>query len=181
MGILGTATVLLFSAAVLAAGDEQPTLYLGKISVTGQQKILSTLKAIKLALHTPFSNDPAHADDMVCRIDKGLGEEHEYLDCATNRNYTRRRDAVHTAGLTGTTGIPVGGELQMFNALIATQPEHSLHVQVQGGALQALLARIPADATVVVPAAATPLAPAAATQAVPAAATASAAPPALPG
>lgn len=142
---------------------DEPTLQLGKITVSGQYQIVRTLRVIKVALRTPFSNDPAHANDVVCRINKGLGEQHEYLDCAANRDYTRRRDAVQTAGIVGTTGLPGGGDIQMFNALITAQPNHQLHVPVQGGALQALLARIPDDATLAAPAGATESAPAAGT------------------
>lgn len=149
MKTVALSLALLLPAAVLvdapasAADPQEPTLQLGKITVSGQYQIVRALRAIKVALHTSFSNDPAHADDVVCRINKALGEQHEYLDCATNRNYTRRRDAVHIAGITGTTGLPAGGDIQMFNALITAQPEHQLHVPVQGGALQALPARTP--------------------------------------
>jgi hypothetical protein len=36
-----------------------------------------------------------------------------------------------------------------FDALVASQPDHRLHVPVYGGALQALLASLPDDAKVV--------------------------------
>src|SRR5690348_1941918 len=131
---LSFAAVLL-APCVLHAGEpapakveDGPTLQLGNITVSGQYQIVRTLRVIKVALHTAFSNDPVHANDVVCRINKGLGEQHEYLDCATNRDYPRRRDAVQTAGIIGTTGLPVGGDIQMFNALLAAQPNHQLHV-----------------------------------------------------
>lgn len=162
-----------------ARADDGTTLYLGDISVSGQAQIVAALQTIKSALHEPLSNDPAHADDLVCRINKGLGEQREYLDCATNRYYTRERDALHGSVMVGTTGLPHGGEaVQGLKAMIQRRPDHSIHVPVQGGALQALLARLPDDAQVVDPAATTapgqvPAAaiPAASTQAAPAAAT----------
>lgn len=153
---LKAAATLLALACQLPAHADEPnkdeaTLYLGNITIVGQQKIVNALRAIKLALHTPYSDDPAHADDVVCRINKGLGEQHEYLDCATNKNYSRRRGATQVAVLVGTYGIPDHGVQQMFAAMIATQPNHALHVPVQGGALQALLAQVPDDARVVEP------------------------------
>ncbi len=98
--------------------DSEPTLYLGKVSVTGQREIVSTQRAIKTALRAPLSNDPAHADDMVCRISKGLGEQHEYLDCATNGNLTRQRNALHTSALVGTYGQPTGGDRWIYESFL---------------------------------------------------------------
>lgn len=174
---LQAAAALLALACLLPARADEPrkddaTLYLGNITIVGQQKIVNALRAIKLALRTPYSNDPAHADDVVCRINKGLGEQHEYLDCATNKNYSKRRDATQMSVLVGTLGIPDGGVSQLFAAMIATQPEHRLHVPVQGGALQALLAQVPDDARVVEPGEGVQAVPAASTVAAPAGSTA---------
>jgi hypothetical protein len=151
-----------------AAAEDSTTLQLGTVSVVGNQKIVETLRAIKTALKTPFSDDPAHAHDVVCRIEKGLGEQHEYLDCATNRDYSRRRDATQTAIAIGTLGA---GGTDLLRSFLAAQPMHKLRVPVQGGALQAVLQQIPdapaqADETMkrgAVPAAATRATPAAAT------------------
>lgn len=148
---LGTATGPLHAAD---APDTQPTLHLGTIEVRGAAQIVAALRVIKIALRTPFSDDPAHADDPVCRIQKQLGETREYLDCATNRDFRRRREATQVAITVGSIGVPDGADI--FRAFIAKQPEHHLHLPVNGGNLQALLARIPDDATLVAPAASAP-------------------------
>ena len=65
----------------------------------------------------------------------------------------RRREATQVAITVGSIGVPDGADI--FRAFITKQPEHHLHVPVNGGNLQALLARIPDDATLVAPASAT--------------------------
>ena len=130
-----------------AANGGEPTIYLGKVAVTGQENIVRTLQAIKLALKTPFSSDAAHADVVVCRINKVLGEVREYLDCATNRYYTARRDSERLQILS--TIPPSGGPPALMVAvehLIDQQPENRLHVPVSGGNLQKLLDSIPLPA-----------------------------------
>lgn len=168
--ILCAAPTALYAADAPAAGE--PTLQLGTVEVQGNQQIVATLQAIKLALKAPFSNDPAHANDPVCRIEKSLGEAREYLNCATNRDYIVRRDATQLAVENGTLGVPGGADL--LRSFLARQPDHRIHMPVKGAGLQALLARIP-DAPVTVPAADTQAAPkavpAAATQRAPASAT----------
>jgi len=143
-----------------AARDQQAVLYLGKIQVSGYEKVVATLRAIKLALKTPFSTDAAHADQVVCRINKRLGETREYLDCASNRNYTARRDVSQLAamGAQNDSNIFGAGMIIALNELISAQPNHQLHVPVNGAALQNLVEQIP-DA----PAATTQPSPAAAT------------------
>jgi hypothetical protein len=153
-------------AGDLPAGGQ--TLQLGSISVQGDQKIVETLRDIKHALRAPFTDDPAHADDVVCRIEKQLGEAREYLDCATNRSYSRRRDATQISVATGTLGVPGGADL--FKAFVALQPEQRLHVPVNGAGLQELLQRIP-DASLqagTAPVQGPAASPAAATRAAPA-------------
>jgi hypothetical protein len=154
----------LLSAAAYADGPastDQPVLQLGVVSVTGQHDVISVLRSIKLALKTPYSDDPAHADDMVCRIEKQLGEAKEYLDCGINRDLTRRRDTTQMSILSGSLGLPPGSDL--LRSFITAQPQHHLRVPVNGGNLQAVLQQIPDAQTVV--AASTSIAPAAATAA----------------
>jgi hypothetical protein len=139
-----------------APAAAQPTLQLGTVEVQGNQQVLATLQAIKLALKAPYSNDPAHANDPVCRIEKQLGETREYLDCATNRDLIKRRDATQLAVEIGTLGVPGGSDL--LRSFLARQPDHRVHMPVNGAALQDLLTRIP-DAPVAVPATATQAAP----------------------
>jgi hypothetical protein len=143
------------------AGDpapaDEPVLQLGVVSVKGQRDVMNTLRSIKLALKTPYSDDPAHADDLVCRIEKQLGEAKEYLDCGINRDLSQRRDSTQTTIFSGTLGVPNGTDL--LRSFVAKQPQHHLRVPVNGGNLQKVLEQIP-DAPVA--AAGTAMAPAAA-------------------
>jgi hypothetical protein len=136
-----------------AAQGDVPTLYLGKLPITGQQKIVDTLLAIKAALKEPLSDSADKADKVVCRINHETGTMREYLDCATNRDLTVRHERVQEGMLVRRNGVPPGeyGEAsqQDFDGLIAAQPNHRLHVPINGGALQALLDRLPDDAKVV--------------------------------
>lgn len=150
------AALLALAAAVPACADDTPkgdvaVLYLGKLAITGQQKIVDTLLGIRAALKQPLSDAPEDANKVVCRINKPLGETHEYLDCATNANLNARRAQEEQNMLTHKLGIPSGGEMsqQDFDSFIAQQPNQHLHVPVNGGALQALLATLPDDAKVV--------------------------------
>ncbi|HEY3858230.1 MAG TPA: hypothetical protein VGM47_01310 [Gammaproteobacteria bacterium] len=158
------AASLCLSMPVQAGGPapaEQPSLQLGTISVTGQRDVINTLRSIKLALKTPYSDDAAHADDLVCRIDKQLGEAKEYLDCGINRDLTKRRDSTQTNIMITTLGVPGGTDL--LRGFIAAQPEHHLRVPVNGAGLQTVLEQIP-DAPPVA-AAGTAVSPAAASSA----------------
>lgn len=139
--LLASCCLSLAALADEPATEPPPTLQLGTVSVTGERKIMETLQAIKVALHAPFSSDAAHANYVVCRINKSLGEAREYLDCATNRDFTQRREATQTTIMIGTYGVPGGGN--PLDYFVAAQPNHQLHMPVQGAALRALLARVP--------------------------------------
>ena len=147
------------------ADDQSPatSMYVGKVAVTGQQDIVRTLQAIKIALKRPFSTNPADADRIVCRINKAMGEEKEYLECATNREYTQQRAAsqlqrmvtdpqAQTDPRPGDSGAvnPAMVRAGIENALenvVALQPDHRLNVPVNASQLQELLAQIPMPAT----------------------------------
>ena len=90
---------------------------------------------------------------MVCRINKGTGDMREYLDCATNKDLSIRHEYTQEQMLARRNGLPNNeygeGLQQDFDGLIAAQPNHRLHVPINGGALQALLADLPDDAKVV--------------------------------
>jgi len=156
----GAMLALLFSLSAQAddpaanAIDNAPmVLHLGKLDITGQQKIIDTLLAIKAALREPLSDDPAEASKVVCRISKLTGGAREYLDCATNASYSYERSALQGRMLAERNGLPPGeyGEAtqQNFDALIASQPNHRLHVPVIGAALKSILDSLPDDAKVV--------------------------------
>lgn len=150
-GLASTLAVAAWGHLTDPAASGQPTIYLGKIPVTGQANIVKTLQAIKIALKAPFSNAPADADKVVCRINKVLGEASEYLDCASNRDFIRRREATQIAILAASSqadqcGGPCSLAIQIHN-LVSMQPQHRLHVPVNGGNFQKLLDGIPLPAT----------------------------------
>jgi hypothetical protein len=136
-----------------AAASDEPTMYLGKMPITGKQKIVDTLLAIKKALKEPISNDPAKAGAVVCRINVDTGSRREYLDCATNRDLAIRHEFTQEQMLARRNGLAPGeyGEATQldFDGLIAEQPNHRLHVPIFGAALQSLLDSLPDDAKVV--------------------------------
>ena len=154
------AGAMLLSLAVLPAladdaapqGDV-PILYLGKLPITGQQKIVDTLLAIKMALREPHSDAADKAGTVVCRISKDTGTLREYLDCATNRDLALRHEYSQEQMLVRRNGLPAnfyGEQFQQdFDGLIAAQPNHRLHVPINGAALQAILDSLPDDAKVV--------------------------------
>ena len=157
--VLAAGALLLCVGGLPAQADDAPaqgdvpTLYLGKLAITGQQKIVDTLLAIKAALKEPRSDSPDKADKVVCRITQETGTMREYLDCATNRDLAVRHERVQEEMLARRNGLPPGeyGEAsqQDFDGLIAAQPNHRLHVPINGGNLRALLDRLPDDAKVV--------------------------------
>jgi hypothetical protein len=141
----------------LADPDAQ-TMYLGKVEVKGQKDIFRTLQQIKVALKRPISVDAADAQTVVCRLLKPLGQEDsEYLDCATNRDLTKQRDATRLRMLT-TFGDPLHCSSQCseeiwLQHLIAVQPDSELRMRVDGHAFRKLMASLPlpADTTVAAP------------------------------
>ena len=136
-----------------APQGDVPILYLGKLPITGQQKIVDTLLAIKAALHEPVSDAADKASTVVCRINKDTGTLREFLDCATNKDLSLRHEYSQEQMLVRSNGLPAnfyGEALQQdFDGLIAAQPNHRLHVPINGAALQSLLDRLPDDAKVV--------------------------------
>ncbi|MHB8424522.1 MAG: hypothetical protein ACYDB9_05115 [Gammaproteobacteria bacterium] len=147
------------------------SMNLGAIHVEGERQVIETLQALKIALNRPFSPSRAHENDVVCRIHKAMGRAVEYLDCATNRYYTRRREitqtamtvAESTAGATAPNGVCNSSACYdyVFTALnegLSRMRGHQLHVQVNAGALKALLAKVPYPAPAVAPATPAPAA-----------------------
>lgn len=164
------------------ADDQQQTLKLGDIEVKGQENVVKMLQAIKKALRTPYSDSPEHADDLVCRINRKLGEASKYLDCATNRDYSKRRDATQNGMLAAqsessgdqsqnTPTSEANREVALHNMVI-TQPDHRLYVPV-GSNFERLLRSIspPSATTASAPAVGTVTEAPQAVTAVPAAAT----------
>jgi hypothetical protein len=143
------------------ADDQSPatSMYLGKIPVYGQENIMRTLQALKIALQRPFSTNAADADQVVCRINKAMGEDQYYLECATNREYSQQRAATQLQRLVtdpqsqtdprpGDKGAlsPAMVEAGRENALeniIALQPGSRLHIPVNAAKLLELLENVP--------------------------------------
>lgn len=153
--------LLLVLPSVTAFADDQkdpdgqtPVMYLGKVPITGNKNIFLTLQSIKVALQRPFSTRPEDVNLVVCRIDHVTGDRLEYLDCDFNGDYTRQRDQSQLRAMdaqsrgdqaTIAMGDAVGavaGEL-MFQNLISVQPNHRLHIPINGGNLMKLLETIP--------------------------------------
>lgn len=130
-----------------------PILYLGKLPITGQQKIVDTLLAIKVALKEPLSNDPAKAEAVICRINKDTGSMREFLDCATNKDLAKLHEYSQEQMLARSNGLPSSQYpeplQQDFDGLVAAQPNHRLHVPINGAALKSILDNLPDDAKVV--------------------------------
>ncbi len=146
------------------------SMNLGAIHVEGERQVIETLQAIKIALNRPFSPGRAHENDVVCRIHKAMGRAVEYLDCATNRYYTARREITQTAMMVAESGVPEGAKgacdssacydyvFTTLSAGLSRIRGHQLHVQVNAGALKALLAKVPYPAPEVAPATPAPAA-----------------------
>ena len=108
-GLLMTLPALALEGPVPAAGTRataattpapaQPTtnsknVHLGKIDVQGLQPLVQTLQEIKVAVKRPFDNEPAHFDDMVCRLGDGSLGSHmsSTLECGTEGWFAMRRN-----------------------------------------------------------------------------------------
>lgn len=142
-----------------ASGQKTETtvMYLGKVPIVGDKNIFLTLQSIKVALLRPYSSKAEDANLVVCRIDKSMSEALEYLDCDTNRDYSQLRDmsqlaflsAMGHAGKQNSQGDfdPLGQSMVdstvIFENLINIQPNHRLHIPINGGNLRKLLDTIP--------------------------------------
>lgn len=159
------ALVALLAAPLMAAADddssgqktETTVMYLGKTPITGDANIYHVLQSIKVALMRPYSSKAADADLVVCRINRSMSEALEYLDCDFNRDYTRLRDESQMSFLAaqGRAGKQTsqGGfdplnqsaddSTVIFESLINIQPNHRLHIPINGGNLMKLLNSLP--------------------------------------
>ena len=162
-GALALAAFL--AAPLMAAADddssgqktETTVMYLGKTPITGDANIFHVLQSIKVALMRPYSSKAADANLVVCRINRSMSEALEYLDCDFNRDYTQLRDlsqmsfmaAVGHAGKQSSQGDfnSLGQSMDdstvIFESLINIQPNHRLHIPINGGNLMKLLNSLP--------------------------------------
>ncbi len=160
------------NAQTQAAQDSNAVMYLGKVEVRGQQKIIKTLQAIKVALREPYSTDPKLANVMVCRLQDEAGSHiKQWLICGTNRNLSANRENLQTA-MTSVAAQNTGSNQDnsmgacMGNCTTATtqvlqetvngQPGQYLHTLVNGSEFRSLLRRIPSPAAQQAPTSAPP-------------------------
>lgn len=153
--------LLLVLPSIAARADDQkdpdgqtPVMYLGKVPIVGNKNIFLTLQSIKVALQRPFSTKAADANLVVCRVNHVTGERLEYLDCDFNGDYTQLREQSQITAMTaqgrgdqatiamGDAVDTTAGHL-MFQDLISVQPNHRLHIPINGGNLMKLLESIP--------------------------------------
>lgn len=158
------ALAALLAAPLAATADdtsgqktETTVMYLGKTPITGDANIFHVLQSIKVALMRPYSTKAADANLVVCRINRAMSEALEYLDCDFNRDYTQLRDqsqmsflaAVGHAGKQSSQGDfnslgqSADDSVVIFESLINIQPNHRLHIPINGGNLMKLLNSLP--------------------------------------
>lgn len=126
--------------------DWQKVMQLGDIQVEGDReeasrKIIAGLKVIKRALVAKLSNDPAHANDIVCRMNYDTGSHVVvHLRCATNGALAQERESRATGMLADSLGTPSGAEEQALEHIENTAPrDRYFSTRVSGPELQKLL------------------------------------------
>lgn len=84
-----------FTTPALTPLTKSKDVHLGKVEVTGLQPLAAVLQEVKVAVKRPFDNDPAHFDDMVCRLgDNALGSHiTRTLECGTQGWFAMRRNS----------------------------------------------------------------------------------------
>ena len=72
---------------------QSTTTNLGNVDVKGTRATVDLLREMKGAINAPYSNDPKHVDDMVCRIEQNEGYRAQgvLLDCGTQGWFSMRR------------------------------------------------------------------------------------------
>jgi hypothetical protein len=126
--------------------DLQSVANLGKISVEGHQsEVLHSLQVIKRALNTALSDDPVHADDVVCRMNRVSGYPTQaFLRCSTNRELIHERVLMQTHQ-----DMSVGGEknpaASALKHLVGRDPTRAVFSRVDAAQLQELLLKIKCD------------------------------------
>jgi hypothetical protein len=117
------------------------TAQLGQIEVDSIKPLVETLEQMKLAMTTPFDNDPKHYDVMVCRLKTAIDSRAggRILECGTQgwfnmqrSIYAREMNVVTDPSMTGTPtlGHPWHSErllnfkqLQALRAVLGKLPE----------------------------------------------------------
>lgn len=113
---------------------------LGKINVKAMQHLVETLQQVKVALHTPYSDNPKLVDQMVCTLGTNQPGHRSaaILECGTQGWYSSQREATQLGILTGQAAVPTRGH-----------PWHSVRVldHIQLVYLKKLLKELPPPTT----------------------------------
>jgi hypothetical protein len=88
------------AAAAAPYAGKSRNVHLGKIQVSGMKALVETLQEIKVAVKRPFDDDPAHFDEMVCRLDDRQMDTHigAVLECGTQGWFGMRRSEYRYGG-----------------------------------------------------------------------------------
>jgi len=140
------------TASIPADGaDSAQVMYLGDIKVTGQKVIVAVLQQIKVALDRPFDTSRQHENDIVCRISSSTGfREHQYLICATNKQFTHLRYMVRqslfdaNSRMGQKTNNTASDDVTLLQNLTVQNPDHVLRMPLDASKFEALLHKIPA-------------------------------------
>lgn len=121
-------------------------MQLGEIQVQGSReevsrRIVAGLTVIKAALIAKISNDPAHANDIVCRMNYDTGSHViVHLRCATNATLRNQRNVLAGNMTVDTNGQANGAEAMALEHLAATSPkDRYFSTKVNASELQKLL------------------------------------------
>ncbi|HEY4128573.1 MAG TPA: hypothetical protein VGN70_11040 [Gammaproteobacteria bacterium] len=125
------------SKAAAAASD---TAQLGEIHVRGLKPMVEVLQQMKTAIDAPFSNDPKHYDDMVCRIEDNSGytAQGAMLDCGTQGWFNMQRGILHR-------DMDVAADPRLASSPTLGHPWHIVRLlnHEQLAALRSVLAKLP--------------------------------------
>jgi hypothetical protein len=126
--------------ANIAAPAAASTAQLGKVEVTGTKPLVQVLQQMKTAIDAPYSNDPKHYDDMVCRIEENSGfrAQGAVLDCGTQGWFNMQR-SIYNRDMAPAEDV---------NSTTTTTLGHPWHIvrllnHEQLAALRAVLAKLP--------------------------------------
>lgn len=134
--------------AISWAADNNVSIQLGKVKVTGARKVIRALQIIKVALNTPESSDPKLANVVVCRLHDAVGSHIvQVRQCGTNSDLAKRHELVvrimdsAIANCGGSCGIQ--DYIDAWNEVLSAQPGNVLTMEVNGPAFRNLLEKVP--------------------------------------
>jgi hypothetical protein len=129
------------AAATTLVPAAASTAELGEVHVKGLKPMVEVLQQMKTAINAPFSNDPKHYDDMVCRIEdnSGFRAEGALLDCGTQGWFNMQHSIIHR-------DMDVTADPKLAGTPNLGHPWHIQRLlnHEQLAALRAVLAKLPA-------------------------------------